>query len=124
MDLVSLVKCTRNFDSSLEEAVESVDGFSRLKSPVLIKPNICIEDDRTGFANSKLDAVDTIIRLVFRENTDLAVRVVEADSTMKNIENAFKKLGFSKLAKKYTDQGYDVSLINLSSAPSIKVELD
>ena len=50
VDSVALVNYEGDVQKALEEGVELIGGFGVLKSPLIIKPNICTHVDKTGFA--------------------------------------------------------------------------
>ena len=123
-DSVALVKCKIDVKECLKEAIDVIGGFGKLKSPVIVKPNICDQKDVTGFCNSNVDIVEALIQLVLDEDDTLAIRVVESDSMSKYIDKAFEKFGYKDLEMRFKDQGFDVSLVNLSTSPKVKVEFD
>jgi len=63
-DPVALLKFRTNPEKTLEMAIELIDSFRTLRSPVLIKPNICTGVDKTGFANTKLEIIESLMRLL------------------------------------------------------------
>jgi uncharacterized protein (DUF362 family) len=121
---VALVKSLFDVKNSLREAIDVIGGFGKLKSPVIIKPNICTEEDVTGFCNNNVDIVEALIQLVLDEDDKLSVKLVESDSMSKYIDKAFVKFGYKDLEMKFKGQGFDVSLVNLSNSPKVKVEFD
>jgi uncharacterized protein (DUF362 family) len=123
-DSVALVKCMIDVKNCLREAIDVIGGFGKLKSPVIVKPNICDPKDVTGFCNSNVDIVEALIQLVLDEDAKLAIRLVESDSHAKYINKAFVKFGYKDLEMKFKDQGFDVSLVNLSDSPKMKVVFD
>ena len=122
MDSVALVRYSGVLDTTLREAMGLIGGFQALNPPILIKPNLCTDVDVTGVATTKVDIVETLIRLVLEEDEDVAIRIVESDSESKFADDAFEKLGYNTLAEKYRKQGADVALINLSHEPLVTVE--
>ncbi len=123
-DSVALVKYEGDLGKALKEAVELLGGFRVLKTPIIIKPNICTDDDATGVANTNVKVVEALIKLLIEENKDLSIRIVESDSEMKFADEAFEKFGYKSLERRFRDSNFDVSLINLSHSPMDKVELD
>jgi hypothetical protein len=45
MDTVALLKCKKTFEETLYNALELIGGFGELRSPLVIKPNICTGND-------------------------------------------------------------------------------
>ena len=72
-DSVALIKCVFDVKKCLKEAIDIIGGFRELKSPVIVKPNICTEVDVTGFGNNNVDIVDALIQLVLDEDDELSV---------------------------------------------------
>jgi len=122
MDSVAIIKYKGDLERSLQEGVDLIDGFKTLKSPLVIKPNICINVDRTGYANTRVEIVEALINVALKRDNDLSIKIVESDSESKYVDEAFEKFGFKHLTEKLTDSGYDASLINLSREPKVKVE--
>ena len=67
--VVALVKAEKNIKHSLEMGIELINGFQDLKSPVIIKPNICTINDKTGFAVNDVRVVEALLDLLFKEET-------------------------------------------------------
>lgn len=124
LDSVALVKCMFSVKKCLKEAIDAIGGFGKLNSPIIVKPNICTEVDVTGFCNNNVDIVEALIQLVLEENDKLSVRLVESDSMSKYIDKDFVKFGYQDLEMRLKDQGYDVSLVNLSNSSKVKVNFD
>ena len=124
LDSVALVKYKGDIGESLEEAIEAAGGFGVLKSPLIIKPNICTGVDVTGVANTNVEMVEALMKLVLEEDKGLSIRIVESDSESKFADEAFDKFGYRGLEKRWRDLGFDVALINLSRSPMVKVRLD
>ena len=121
---VALVKHERDLERTFIEAVELIGGFGTLKSPFIIKPNLCTDVDATGVATTNVKSVEALMNVVLENDENLAIRIVESDSESKYAEDAFEKLGFKRLEKRFTDSGFDVSLINLSQEPTEEVKWD
>ncbi|MFX0093495.1 MAG: DUF362 domain-containing protein [Candidatus Hodarchaeota archaeon] len=121
MDSVALVKCEDNIRTALEEGIELIGGFETLRSPFIIKPNICTQVDKTGFAVTDVNVVEVLIELVLKENRSLSIKIVESDSESKFADEAFKTFGYKRLAEKMRKSGLDVSLVNLSRSPTVTV---
>jgi len=121
LDLVALVKYENNIRKTLETGIGLIDGFKNLQSPVLIKPNICTQTDKTGFAVNDVRVVEALIKLILKENQDLSIKIVESDSISKYANEAFIKFGYRDLEEKMQSSGSDVSLINLSHSPTVEI---
>ena len=50
--------------------------------------------DKTGFANTGVEIVEALINLVFWEDKNLSVRIVESDSESKFANETFEKTSF------------------------------
>ncbi len=124
MDSVALVKSDDNISNALKRGIDLLGGFGVLKSPFIIKPNICTITDKTGFATTDVKAVQALIDLVHREDGNLQIRIVESDSESKFADEAFQKFGYADLEKKYAELDFDISLVNLSHSPTNLVEFD
>jgi uncharacterized protein (DUF362 family) len=108
----------------LKEAIDVIGGFGELKSPVIIKPNICTEVDVTSFCNNNVNITEALIQLVLEEDDELSVKVVESDSMSKYIDKAYEKFGYKDLEMRFKDQGFHVSLVNLSTSPKVKIDFN
>ena len=124
LDSVALVKYKNNIKKTLETGIGLIDGFKNLQSPVLIKPNICTQIDKTGFAVNDVQVVETLIKLLLKENQDLSIKIVESDSISKFADEAYLKFGYKSLEEKMQISGSDVSLINLSHSPTIEINFE
>ncbi len=123
MDSVALVRYKQDIGESIEEGLNLIGGFRDLKSPVLIKPNICTISDATGHSVTDVKTVDACIDLLLKENEELSIKIIESDSQSKFTEEAFKKFGFADLVTEKKSIGYDISLVNLSKAKCVKIDL-
>jgi len=121
---VALVKYEGDVGKALEEGIELLGGFKVLKSPFVIKPNICAGVDKTGFAVTDVKVVEALINLVLKEDRNLSIRIVESDSESKFADEAFEKFGYNNLEGKMRKSGVDVSLVNLSHSHTVPVKLD
>jgi uncharacterized protein (DUF362 family) len=124
VDSVALVKYKQDIGRALEEGLELLGGFRALKSPVIVKPNICTISDNTGFSVTNVEVVEAIIELLLKENDRLAIRIVESDSQSKFAEEAFEKFGYKQLENDMRSAGFDVSLVNLSQSQFVPVTFD
>jgi uncharacterized protein (DUF362 family) len=132
VDSVALVKHTGDMGVqarllNLEKAFEMIDVFGNLKSPLIIKPNIGFHpsDDLDRVKTTNVDMVEAFLKFVLQKNKGLSVKIVESDSMEKDADaETFKKFGYKSLMEKMTKKGFDVSLINLSKSPTVKVKFD
>jgi uncharacterized protein (DUF362 family) len=124
MDPVALLNFMGDLRETLEEGMVLIDGFNALKSPLIIKPNICTRFDRTGFANTNVEVVDVLIDLALERDPHLSIKIVESDSGSKLAEDAFRAFGYTHLAEEKTRLGFDVSVVNLSRSPTTQIHLD
>ena len=123
-DVVAIVKHEGEFEATLTKALRLIGGFGELTSPVVIKPNICADYDKTGFAVTRTEVVEALLTLIFNHNRQLPVKIVESDSGAKWADDAYKIFGYTRLATKMQRAGFDVSLLNLSHAPVSSVKLE
>ncbi|MHA1954782.1 MAG: DUF362 domain-containing protein [Candidatus Heimdallarchaeaceae archaeon] len=124
LDSVALVKYDNNIEKTLEKGIGLINGFRSLKSPVIIKPNICTQIDKTGFAVNDVQVVEDLINVILKENQNLSIKIVESDSMSKFADEAFDKFGYRNLEAKMQKSGFDVSLINLSHSPTVETEFE
>ncbi len=122
MSSVALIKYKDSISRALEEGLAYINGFETLESPVLIKPNICTISDNTGFSVSRVDTVESLVKLLLKTDETLSIKIIESDSESKNAEAAFKKFGYTQLCSNMRDSGFDVSTYDLSRAPLKEVE--
>ncbi|MDQ1281230.1 MAG: hypothetical protein QG670_2494 [Thermoproteota archaeon] len=97
---VAITRCNKDIEKSLKEAILT-KGFTDLQSPIVIKPNICTNNDRTGFANTKVDIVEAIIRLLLEKQSNPVIRIAESDSGAKYADEVFEKFGYKDLEQRY-----------------------
>lgn len=124
MDSVVIVNYEGDVGETLEEGIRLLGGFGVLKSPFIIKPNICASVVKTGFAVTDVKVVEALMNLVLEEDRDLSIKIVESDSESKFVDEAFEKFGYKSLEEKMRESGFDVSLVNLSHSPTVPVKLD
>ncbi|MCK5045395.1 MAG: DUF362 domain-containing protein [Candidatus Heimdallarchaeota archaeon] len=122
--VVALVKDENNIEQSIKIGIELINGFQNLKSPVVIKPNICTLNDKTGFAVNDVRVVEALLNLIFKEDQDLSIKIVESDSMSKFADEAFEKFGYRNLEEKMQQADFDVSLINLSQSPTVETDFE
>jgi uncharacterized protein (DUF362 family) len=123
-DVVAIVKHEGTFEATLTKALTLIGGFGEFTSPIVIKPNICADYDRTGFAVTRTEVVEALLALMFKRNPHLPVKIVESDSGAKWADEAYEIFGYTRLATKMQRSGFDVTLLNLSHAPTSSVKLD
>lgn len=124
MDTVALLKCNKNFEETLYEGLELIGGFGELRSPLVLKPNICTGNDHTGCANVKLEVVEALVNLILQEKKDTEIKIVESDSMSKFADKAYERYGFRAYVEKAQSQGANVSLINLTNTKLSKFLYD
>ena len=90
MDSVALVEYKGDIEESLKEGIQLIGGFGVLKSPFIIKPNICATVDGTGYANTDFKIVEAMVRLVLEKYKKQSIRIVESDSGAKFAEKIFR----------------------------------
>ena len=120
---VALVKYQNSLYETLKRGTELAGGLQHLRSPILIKPNICTIKDGTGFSVTKADIVRVTTELVLESDANASVMIVESDSQSKFAMDAFKKFGYDKMAQEFQEQGSDVRLVDLSSEPLAKIDM-
>ncbi len=84
VDSVALVKYEGDVGKALEEGIELLGGFEVLKSPFVIKPNICASVDKTGFAVTDVKIVGALTNLVLKKDGYMSIKIVESDSESKS----------------------------------------
>jgi uncharacterized protein (DUF362 family) len=117
VDTVAFLKCRRNFKETLQEAIDLIGGLKELKSPLILKPNICTGNDDTGCANVKVDVVEELMEHFIREDNSIEFRIVESDSQSKYADKAFKRYGYTNYVERLQSKGLNISLNNLSNSP-------
>ena len=123
VDSVALTNYEGDVRKALESGIRLIGGFGVLKSPLIIKPNICTHVDKTGFAVTNVEVVEALVRLLLKEDENLLIKIVESDSESKFADEAFEKFGYKKLEEKMKSSGFDVSLVNLSRSPTVSTNL-
>lgn len=124
MESIALVKYSDDVGKTLNKGIELIGGFGILRSPFIIKPNICTSMNRTGFSNTDVELVEALIKLVLKRDSELSIKIVESDSQSKFADEAFEKFGYKSLEKKFRNLGFDVTLVNLSKSFNVSVKLD
>jgi uncharacterized protein (DUF362 family) len=123
VDSVALMNYKGDVRKVLEEGIELIGGFGVLRSPLIIKPNICTHVDKTGFAVTNVEVVEALVKLVLKEDESLSIKIVESDSESKFADEAFENFGYKSLEEKMRSSGFDVSLVNLSRSLAVSINL-
>ena len=97
MDSVALVRFKQDIVEALKQGLELIGGFGEIRSPVLVKPNICTISDNTGYSVTRVEVVEALVDLVLEVNGNLQIRIVESDSQSKTTGDAFEKFGYTRL---------------------------
>ncbi|MHA2142916.1 MAG: DUF362 domain-containing protein [Candidatus Thorarchaeota archaeon] len=122
MSSIALVKHQDSFKKTMIDGLGLIGGLLDLKSPAIIKPNICTISDGTGYSVTDVKVVEAIVRLILETDQGLAIKIVESDSQSKYAEEAFEKFGYVDLESTMRNEGFDVSLVNLSKSPLVKMD--
>jgi len=118
LDSVALVNYEGDVRKALEEGVELIGGFGVLKSPLIVKPNICTHVDKTGFAVTNVEVVEALVKLVLKVDESLSIKIVESDSESKFADEAFEKyFNNPKFPDIIVRSGYFVSLAVAKTHP-------
>ena len=131
-DIVALVKHKGDLSAfsraeTLKEAMDLIGGFGRLRSPFIVKVNLCTHPlwDITRFGTTSPKMCEALVSLALKEDKDLSIKIVESDSNDKFMDEAtFKKYGYKDLEERFGELGFNVSLVNLSQPPLVKVRFD
>jgi len=118
---VALVRYKQNIRRTLEGGLNLIDGFGILKSPVLIKPNLCTIKDGTGYSVTDTEVVKAVIDLLLTKDSKLSIKIIESDSQSKDAQECFEKYGYTEFCETKQEAGFDVSTIDLSRAPLTKI---
>jgi len=124
MDTVAFLKCREGFRETLWDAIDLIGGLDELGSSLILKPNICTENDHTGCANVKVEVIEALVDHILREDEGIEIRIVESDSMSKYADNAFKKYGYRAYVDRLSSQGVNISLDNLSNSTLSQVNYD
>ena len=124
MDTVAFLKCRESFRETLWEAIDLIGGLDELGSSLILKPNICTDNDHTGCANVKVEVIEALVDRILREDESIEIRIVESDSMSKYADKAFERYGYRAYVDRLSSQGVNISLENLSSSPSSQVNYD
>jgi uncharacterized protein (DUF362 family) len=121
LNSVAIVKYKDSVKQSLEQGLSHIGGFGNLESPVLIKPNICTISDGTGYSVTRVETVKALTELLLMTDEKLSINIIESDSQSKFAEEAFQKFGYTQLCSDMQDSGFDVSMVDLSRSPLMKI---
>ena len=121
MDTVALVGCKDNFSEALGEAIELIGG---LGSPLVLKPNLCTDDDHTGCANVKVGMVEALVDRILEGDGDVEIRIVESDSQAKYADKAFESYGYRAYVDELSGRGVNISLHNLINSLLTRFDYD
>ncbi|MFW9934108.1 MAG: DUF362 domain-containing protein [Candidatus Thorarchaeota archaeon] len=121
MDSVALVDVEEDITKPLETGLNLIGGFGTPNSPVIIKPNICTITDNTGYSVTHSFVIEILLELLYEQDPNLSIRIVESDSQSKWANEAFTKFGYTELAAKFKKRNYDIELVNLSESVTAPV---
>ncbi|TFG29628.1 DUF362 domain-containing protein [Candidatus Thorarchaeota archaeon] len=124
MDSVALVRYKQDIKSTLREGLELIGGFGKLRAPILIKPNICAEEDGTGHSLTDINVVKALVDLVFEIDEGLPIRIIESDSKDKYADITFEKFCYNQYCDEMKRSGADISTLNLSHTPLVTVPFE
>ena len=124
MDPVAIVKYSQDIRRTLEEGLNLLGGFGNLKSPVLVKPNLCTIKDGTGHSVTDTEVVKTIVDLMLEVDSKLSIKIIESDSQSKDAQECFEKFGYTEFCEGKQESGFDVSTVDLSCIPLAKISFD
>lgn len=116
MSRVALVRTNQNLRDSLQDVIQLSEGFGAIKSPVLIKPNICTISDGTGHSVTDPALVQNLVELLLSHDDNLTIKIVESDSQSKYADEAYEKFGYTNFVGRLRKDGADVRLVNLSKS--------
>ena len=124
MDSVALVKFEQDVRRTLEEGLNLLGGFGDLKSPVLVKPNLCTIKDGTGHSVTDTEVVTAIISLLLESDPKISIKIIESDSQSKNAQETFDNFGYTKFCEEKRESGFDVTTVDLSRIPLSKITFE
>ena len=125
MSLVSLVRIRKNTTIAMKNAIiESLDhigySFEDNIETVVIKPNLCYYWDASTGQTTDPRFIAALIDVIREKTSSKTISIVESDASAMRCKQAFRFLGYEKLAS-----DYGVELINLSeesyNTTSVKV---
>jgi uncharacterized protein (DUF362 family) len=121
MNTVALVKYKQSVKQALQDGLSLIGGFGVVRSPVLIKPNICTINDGTGYSVTRVEIIRALTELLLEADEKLSIKIIESDSQSKFVEEAFQKFGYTQLCKDMKTAGFDVATVDLSKASRISL---
>jgi uncharacterized protein (DUF362 family) len=121
MDTVAFLKCRESFKETLGKAIDLIGGLENLSSPMILKPNLCTDNDHTGCANVKVEAVRALVDHILKEDEDIEIKIVESDSMSKYADKAFERYGYRAYVDGLKERGVNISLHNLSISPLTRI---
>ncbi len=124
MDTVAFLKCRGDFKETLGEAITLIGGIGKLGSPLILKPNLCTDNDHTGCANVKVEVIEALVDHILEGDKDIEVRIVESDSGSKYADKAFERYGYNAYVDRLSGRGVNISLHNLSKSPLARFDYD
>lgn len=124
MDPITIVRYNQDIRRTLEEGLNHLGGFGNLKSPVLVKPNLCTNKDGTGHSVTDTEVVKTIVELLLETDPKLSIKVIESDSQSKNADEVFVNFGYTKFCEDKQDSGFDVTTVDLSRSPLLPISFE
>jgi len=124
LDSVALVKYNQDIQRTLEDGFNLLGGFGNLKSPVMVKPNLCTIKDGTGYSVTDTEVVKTIVDMLLETDSKLSIKIIESDSQSKDAQECFDKFGYTEFCKSKQESGFEVSTVDLSHIPLAKISFD
>jgi len=118
---VALVRYRQDIRRTLEEGLNLIGGFGNLRSPVLVKPNLCTIKDGTGHSVTDTEVVKAVIDLLLAKDSKLSIKIIESDSQSKDAQECFEKFGYTEFCETKQEAGLDVSTIDLSHTLLTKI---
>ncbi len=106
------------------EAINLIGGIGKLGSPLILKPNLCTDNDHTGCANVKVEVIEALVGHILEGDKDIEIRIVESDSGSKYADKAFERYGYRAYVDRLSGQGVNISLHNLSKSPLTRFDYD
>lgn len=116
-NVVSMVKFEEDLQQTMSEGLRLLNLEFPSDKPILIKPNLCAENDKIGATTTNVSFIQTLNEAILKENDEAKIIIIESNSGMKNVEKAFQNLGYTQLVKDFQEKGFDVSLVNLTKEP-------
>jgi uncharacterized protein (DUF362 family) len=121
---VALVRYQESLYETLRRGIDLIGGLGHIRSPVLVKPNICTIKDGTGASVTDVEVVRAVIQILLHSDPSASIRVVESDSQSKFAMEAFQKFGYGKMVDGFLKKGADVGLVDLSSEPLVRAQMN